>query len=105
MPYGVDVSLLARRLVHDAPLEHHEHTVGQLQQLVKVLADEEHAGAAVARGHDLSADLGGGTEIEARARVLGDEDGDLGGELTGEDGALHVAAGERVQADIRSGGA
>src|SRR5947209_2232200 len=50
---------LDRRLVDDAAFADHHDAVGDLQDLIEVVADQQHRGAAVARLDDLRADLGG----------------------------------------------
>ena len=88
-------------LVDEPPVEDDHDAVGELEQLVEVLADEEHRGAAVARRHDLGMNLRDGGEVEAEAGIGGDHHVDLAAELAGEHGALDVAA--RKVADRRVG--
>ena len=45
-------------------VEHHHQTIRQFQQFVEVLADQQHRGATIARGHDLGVDLRDRGEIE-----------------------------------------
>ena len=47
-----------RRLEHDAALAHHDDAVGQLEQLVQVLAHQQHRGAALRAPEDAGVDLG-----------------------------------------------
>src|SRR6516165_5297355 len=82
---------LDRGLVDDASLRHHEDAIGQLEQLVEVLADQQHRGAAVARRHKLAADLRDGGDVESKARVGDDQEFDLARELTRQHDPLHVA--------------
>src|SRR5262245_42861360 len=53
----LDVGARRRCLVHQAAVEHDQEAVGQLQQLVEVLAHQEHGGARVAGGDDPVVDL------------------------------------------------
>ena len=89
-----EIGLACARFVDDRAVEHYDHAVGEFEKLVEVLADQQHRGAAVARCHDLGMDLRHRREIEAEARIGGDQDIDLAGKLPCQDGALDVAAGE-----------
>ncbi len=79
--------------VDDFAVEDHDQTVGEFQKFVEVFADQQHRGAAVARRHDLGVNLRHRREIEAEARVGGDQDIDFAGKLPRQHGTLHVAAG------------
>ena len=94
----------ARRLVDDAAVRHHDDAVGQLQDLVEVLADQQHRRAGVAGRHDPGADLGDGGEVEAEAGIGHDEEVDRVGELARQHGPLHVAAGQRGDRRLGGGG-
>ena len=92
---------VGRRLISESAARHHQDAVGELEQLVEVLAHQQHGGTAVARRHDLAADHGHGGEIQAEAGIGGDEDIDLAAELARQHDALHIAA--RELADGRFG--
>ena len=80
--------------IGDLALRHHRDAVGELQDFVEVLGDQQHRGAAVALFDDLGANIGDGGEIEAEAGIGDDQHVDGAGEFAGEHRALHVAAGE-----------
>ena len=48
-------------------VEHDDEAVGEFQELVEILAHQQDRGAAIARRHDLSVDVGDGGEIEPEA--------------------------------------
>ena len=75
----------------------------ELQDLVEVLADQQHGGAAVARLHDAGADLGDGREVEAEAGIGDDQQVALARELARQHGALHVAAGQALDGGVGAG--
>ncbi len=58
----------------DAAAVHHPDPVGEEEDLVEVLADQEDAGAAVAGDPEALVDRGGGAHVEAAARAVGDDD-------------------------------
>ena len=55
------------------PVRHDDDAIGQLQDLVEVLAHQQHGGTAVAGLHDAGADLGDGREVEAEAGIGHDQ--------------------------------
>src|SRR5437016_3179442 len=61
------------RLIHELAIEHDDHAVGQLEQLVEILADEENRRAAVAGPHHLRADLRDGRDVETETGVGSDQ--------------------------------
>ena len=91
-------------LIDELAVEHHHDPVGQLQQLVEILADQQHGGAAVARLHDLGMDLGHRREIEPEAGIGGDQHLDVAAEFARQHGALHVAARQRRDRRVRAAG-
>src|ERR1700676_1114487 len=52
-----EVGFAGAGLIDQLAVEHHEQAIRQLQQLVEVLAYQEHSGAAVSRRQDLGMDL------------------------------------------------
>ena len=74
-----EIRIAGARFVDDLTVEHHHQSVGKLQKLVKVFADQEHRRAAVACRHDLGMDLCHRREIKPKARIGGDQDIDLAG--------------------------
>ena len=81
--------------MHDPPFRHDQNTVGEVQDLVQVLADQQHGRPAVAHGQDPCPNLGHCRHVEAEARVCDHENPHRTGEFAGQHRALHVAAGER----------
>ena len=76
--------------------------VGQREQLVEVLADQQHGRAArCARRRIAVVDLGDGGEVEAEEGLAAMSTDDLLGQLAREHRALDVAA--RQRADRRVG--
>ncbi len=80
--------------IGDLAARHDGDAVGEFEDFVEVLGDEQHRRAAVALLHDLGADVGDGGEVEAEAGIGDDQHVDVAGEFAREHRALHVAAGE-----------
>jgi hypothetical protein len=72
-----EIGLAGPRLVDQRAVEHHHQAVGEFQQLVEVFADQQHCGAAIARRHDLGVNLRDRGEIQAEARIGGDQNIDF----------------------------
>src|SRR5258708_23697487 len=81
-------------LVNELTVENDDDPVGQLEQFIEVLADQQHRRAAVADRHDLGVDLRDRGKIEPKAGIGRDHDIDLAAELACQHRALNVAAGE-----------
>ena len=85
----------------DRALVHDHDAVGQSEDLIEVLADQEHADAA---GRGLAQVLVHGldrADIEPTGRSRGNEHARLARELAGEDDLLQVAAGEPARRGVR----
>ena len=87
-----EIGRAGARLVDQRAVEHHHETIGELQKLVEIFADQQHGRAAIARRHDLGVDLRDRGKVETETRIGGDQNVDLTGKLAGEHGALHIAA-------------
>ena len=98
--YDGEVGLGDGRLVHELTVEHDDDAVGQLEQLVQILADEENRGAAVPGSHHLRADLRHRREVEPEAGVGGDQHFHVPGQLARQHQALHVAPGEAADRGV-----
>ncbi len=92
-----------RHRADDPALEHHRDAVGDLEQLLEVLADHDHAAAARAEPEQLVVDEGARRDVEAARRLRGDQHQGLERELAGEQRLLQVAARERAGARLRPG--
>ncbi len=99
----VAISRLRRYAVDDPAFAHHEDAVGDLEDLVEIVADKQNCGTAVRRRDDLRVDLGDRLEVEAEARIGNYDETGSPGQLAGEDGALDIAAGERGDRSILGG--
>ena len=101
-PIAGKIGPIRRRLVDDPSVEHDDEAVGQLEQLVEILAHQQHGGAAIARRHDLRVDVGDRREVEAEHRIGGDQHIDLARQLARQHGALDIAARERARSARRA---
>ncbi len=99
-----DVGVSDGAFVDELSVEHDDDAVGEFEGFVEVFGDQQDGGAAVSGVHDLRADVGDGGEVEAEAGILCDEDVDGAGEFAGQDGTLHVAAGEVADGRFVGGG-
>ena len=88
-------------LVHETSVEDDEDAVGQFEQLVQVLAHQEHRSARVAGGEDAVVDLRHRGEVEPEHRVRRDEHRGLPRQLTGQHRPLHIAPGQRGDERLR----
>ncbi len=93
-----------RRIRRRAAFGHHQHPVGQFQDLVQILAHQQHRRAGVARRHDPGADLGHRGEIEPETGVGDDQQIDLAVQFAGQHRALHIAARQRRDRAVERGG-
>ena len=66
-PIAVRSAAGGGRLQHDAAVRHDQQAVGEVEQFVEILADQQHRRAAVARGDDLAVDVGDRGEVETEA--------------------------------------
>ena len=97
-----EVGFAGARLVDQSAVEDNDDAVGELEQLVEVLAHQQHRCAAVAHLHDLGVDLRHRGEIEPEAGISRDHHIDLATELARQHGALHVAAREIADRRVRA---
>ena len=66
-------SAVGGQRLREPPGIDHGDAVGERQQLVEVLGDEEDAGAAFARGEEPAMDLGLRADVEAAGRLVGED--------------------------------
>ena len=93
------VGVLLGKLGEDPSLEHHQHAVGERQDLAELGRDEQDGAAAVALGDELLVDILGRADVEAARRLLGDQERRLVREFARHDDLLQVAARERADID------
>src|SRR5262245_7496096 len=97
---ALDVRLGAGQLAADpASMDHHD-AVGQREDLLELVGDQQHGDAPIGGGAQTLADELDRPDVEPAARLRGDEHGRLGGELAGEDDALLVAARQRGERGV-----
>ena len=70
---GLYISVPPDGLVYDVPLEYHDDTVGEFEQFIEILAEQQDCRSAITSRHDLRVDLASGSEVEADARILSDQ--------------------------------
>ena len=99
------VGIRARGFIDDGAAGHHQHPVSQFEQFVKVLADQQHGGAAIAGGDDLAVNVGDGGEVQSEDGVGAAQHVHIAGKFARQHGALDVAAGERADRRVAAGGA
>jgi hypothetical protein len=68
-----DVGLLGRGFVDDAAAEDDGDAIGEREQFVEVLADQQDGRARVSRGQDPVVDLGDGREVKPEDRIGRDQ--------------------------------
>src|SRR5450755_4643623 len=93
--------LHARR---DATLGDDDEPVADLEQLLELLADDEHGAAVVAQRQQFAADLRRRADIDAPGRLRDDEQLRVGVDLAADDELLQVAAGEALRRRARPAG-
>ena len=57
------IGMFVGGFMNDVALGYNQDTVREFQNLIQVLRDKQHGGAAVARLHDSGSDFGNGFEI------------------------------------------
>ena len=102
-PSARGVASLARQLADDPSGEQHDEPVGEGEQLVEVLGDQQHPAAGVAHPAQLLVDVGVGADVEATSRLGGDERPGLARQRPGEEHLLHVAARQAADRVVRFG--
>ena len=90
----LDGRILAGILAHDLPLEAHQDTVGHLQDLVEVGADEQDTHAAVTGRDHLVVDEAGRADVQTTGGMGGHQQHGIGLKLAGQNDLLLVAAGQ-----------
>src|SRR5262249_26122234 len=99
----LDARLLGVEVAGHATLVHDGDAVGESQDLVQVLADQEHGYTLACRLPEVGVHRLDPAHVEAARRRGGDEDAGGAGELAAEDELLQVSAGEVARARLRSG--
>ena len=89
------------QLAADAAGVDHDDAVGEGEDLLELVGDQQHGDASVGGGAQALADELDRPDVEPAARLGGDEHGRLGGELAGEHDALLVAARQRRERGVR----
>src|SRR5207253_5047151 len=79
-----------------SPKEHHQ-SIAQREQLVEVFGDQQDAGPGVARRDQPLARGDGAADVEPARRIERDDEPWVARQLTREDDALDVAAGQRAE--------
>ena len=69
-----EIGFAGAGFIDELAVEHHDQAIRQFQQLIEILADQEHRGATVARGHDLGMNLRDRGEVEPEAGIGRDQD-------------------------------
>ena len=95
-----DVVLVDR--VHDPAVVHHADPVGQVEDVVDVVADQEDADALVLELPDEVADLRGLGRSERRGRFVHDQDPGVEVDRAGDGHGLALAAGQGLDGHARS---
>src|SRR5664280_2895166 len=94
--------LHARR---DPALGDDDKPVADLEQLVELLADDEHGAAVVAQRQQLAPDLRRGPDVDAPGRLRADQQLRVGIDLAADDELLQVAARQALRRRARTAGA
>src|SRR4051812_33371831 len=97
------VAPAAVELTHDLFLEHHEHAVAAAQ-VVELVADDQHAGAAPRGAIDRLEQGLLGAHVDPRRRRDQHQDSRLARQRTAEDDLLLVASGEIAHRGVQAGG-
>ena len=82
------------QLADDPSGEQHDDAIGEGEQLVEVLGDQQDTATGLAQPAQLVVDVGVGADVEAAGRLGGDEGAGLAGQRPGEEHLLQVAAGQ-----------
>ena len=80
-------------LGNDPPAGHHTNPVGQAQNLVEVVANQQDGGAGVARAEQPLVHRSTRSDVETAAGTMGDDDARDFGQLAGQHEFLGIAAG------------
>ena len=99
-----EIGLAGASFMNELPVKHYDQVVGQFQQFVEILADQQHCGATVAGRHDLGMDLRDRREIEPEAGIGGDQHLNFAAELPCQYCTLHVAARHCRNRGVRRAG-
>src|SRR5690349_23030842 len=91
----------ARHRRRHATAIHDDDAVGQREQLVEILGDEQDAGAPGAGFQELLMDIADRADVEAARRLVGEDDARIARHLAAEDQLLHVAAREEARRRLR----
>ncbi len=80
--------------MHDLAVVHHHDPVGQFQDLVEILGNQQHRRAAVARRHDTRAHFRHRLHVQPETRIGDDQQLHVPVQFARQHAALHVAAGQ-----------
>src|SRR5258708_16668513 len=98
--FACDAMRVAR---HRQPaLRDHRDPVGNLENLVEILADDEDGRSGLRQVDQRLTDRGGGTGIDTPGRLTDDQHAGLAVQFAADDEFLQVAAGERVRFGVRA---
>src|SRR5262245_48895752 len=100
---ALDTGLRGIEHAGDAALIHDGYAVGDGEQLLKVLADDDQATASRAQLEEAIVHETRRSDIEAARRLCRDDDGRIEGELAGKQRLLQIAARQRARAYRRPG--
>src|SRR6185369_17225099 len=99
---ALDRRFARRDARRDAAARDHQQPIADLEQLVELLADDEHRAAGVAQREQLAPDLRRGADVDAPGRLRDDEQLRLGVDLAADDELLQVAAREALRRRARA---
>ena len=99
---GLFAQLSRSRLAGDPPLAHHQHAVGEPQDLGQLGGDHDDGAALGGQLLDQGVDLGLGADVDAARRLVEQQDLRTRGDPAADDRLLLVAAGEAAGSAGRS---
>src|SRR6185369_13372200 len=100
----LDRRFARRHARRDAAARDDEQPVADLEQLVELLADDEHRAAGVAQREQFAPDLCRGADVDTPGRLRNDEELGLCVDLAADDELLQVAAREALRRRARAAG-
>ena len=102
MSSSAEANFVARRLERDRPAVEHDEAVGDVEDMVDVVADEQDRAAARPHLPHEVEDLGGLGQRERRGRLVEDDEVGLLVDGAGDRHALALAAGELADDRVRA---
>ena len=99
------VGALGRHFVHHLALVHDHDAVGQFEDLVQILGDQQHRRSGIPCSHDPGSGFRDRFDVQAKARVGDDQQADIAIEFTRQDTTLHIAPGQNADRCLGGGGA